>query len=113
MRYLFIFSVYFIFHSTCLYAQAPAVEWQKCLGGGGGDYGHSIEPTSDGGYITAGYAGSNGGDVSGYHGNADVNDFWIVKLNSSGGIQWQKSLGGISIDQASVIHQTPDQGYIV
>jgi gliding motility-associated-like protein len=115
MRYLFLFtfSAYFLFNH-CLYAQAPAVEWQKCLGGGGGDYGHSIVPTSDGGYISAGYTGANGGDVTGFHGsNIGIEDYWVVKLNSTGTIQWQRSLGGTYMDQASVIRQTADGGYIV
>jgi len=51
--------------------------WQKTLGGSDNDYGESVDTTSDGGYIVAGYTQSNDEDVSGNHGVWDV---WIVKL---------------------------------
>ncbi len=86
------------------------IQWQKSLGGSDYDYAHSIQQTSDGGYIVAGYSSSKNGDVIGNHGSAD---FWIVKLTNNGNIQWQKSLGGSSSDVAFSIKQTLDGGYIV
>ena len=59
----------------------------------------------------AGYTESNDGDVSGYHGG-DY-DAWVVKLNSSGDILWQKCLGGTIDDRAYSIQQTSDGGFIV
>jgi gliding motility-associated-like protein len=96
--------------SALVQGQEPAVEWQKCYGGGEGDYGKSITPTSDGGYIMAGYAESIEGDITASKGTID---YWIVKINSSGNIQWQKNFGGRSWDMASAIHETSDGGYIV
>ena len=87
-----------------------SVEWQKCLGGSGRDEAHDIQQTKDGGYIIAGYSGSADGDVSGNHG---YYDYWIVKLNTAGNLQWQKCLGGNSQDAAQSIQQTPDGGYAV
>jgi hypothetical protein len=89
---------------------APVIQWQKSLGGSNNDVANSIQPTADGGYIVAGYSLSNDGDVSNNHGNED---FWVVKLNSTGSIAWQKSYGGSSIDIAYSIKQTTDGGYIV
>jgi hypothetical protein len=86
------------------------IEWQKCLGGSSWDVGRSIQQTIDGGYIAAGYAMSIDGDVSGNHGAFDL---WIVKLDETGTIQWQKSLGGSNFDYAFSIRQTTDGGYIV
>jgi len=86
------------------------IQWQKCLGGSDGDGAFSIQQTSDGGYIVAGVAYSNDGDVSGNHGDSD---YWIVKLDETGKIQWQKCLGGSSYDEAYSIQQTSDGGYIV
>ncbi|MBX2930966.1 MAG: gliding motility-associated C-terminal domain-containing protein [Chitinophagaceae bacterium] len=86
------------------------IEWQKCLGGSGYDYAYSIQQTTDGGYIVAGHSNSNNGDVSGNHGNPD---YWIVKLDALGNIEWQKCLGGSASDYAYSIQQTTDGGYIV
>ncbi len=108
-------------------AQAPGIEWQKSLGGSGteGDYLRSIQQTADGGYIVAGRSNSNDGDVTGNHGYDSYNedlaeyfwigsiDYWIVKLDNAGTIEWEKSLGGFSFDYVGLIQQTTDGGYIV
>lgn len=87
-----------------------SIEWQKSLGGWGEDVPNSVQSTTDGGYIVAGYTGSIDGDVTANHGSFD---YWIVKLSGSGSIQWQKSLGGSDIDFAQDIQSTPDQGCVV
>ena len=86
------------------------IEWQKCLGGENDDRANSIQQTNDGGYIVAGRSASIYGDVSGNHCGYD---YWIVKLNSLGDIQWQKCLGGNGTDESTFIQQTNDGGYIV
>lgn len=97
----------------CLPAQKPAVMWQKCLGGNNGDYSNSVEPTPDGGFITAGYTeGRDNGDLTGYHGNPIVGDIWIVKTDNAGNIQWQKCMGGSFVETGAYIHATADGGYI-
>ena len=87
-----------------------AIQWQKSLGGTDQDYGQSGSQTTDGGYIVAGYTGSNDGDVSGNNGTID---FWVVKLDGSGNIEWQNALGGSDHDYAREVRQTADGGYIV
>ncbi|MCL5037335.1 MAG: hypothetical protein M1269_09505 [Chloroflexi bacterium] len=84
--------------------------WAKCLGGSGAEYAYSVQQTSDGGYIIAGKAFSNDGDVSGNHGNGD---YWVVKLDNTGNIEWQKCLGGSGYEEAWSIQQTADGGYVV
>jgi hypothetical protein len=91
-------------------SSSGAVLWQKTIGGSESDYAYSIQATPDGGYITAGYTYSNNGDVSGNHGDADA---WIVKLSSTGAIEWQKALGGSGEEIARSVLPTPDGGYIV
>jgi len=86
------------------------IQWQKCLGGSNNEIAYSIHQTTDGGYIMAGTSASNDGDVSGNHGGYD---YWVVKLDSVGSIQWQKSLGGTNYDAAQSVQQTFDGGYIV
>lgn len=86
------------------------IVWEKSLGGTGADYANSVQQTNDGGYIVAALAGSNDGDITGNNGNDDA---WIVKLDSTGNIEWQNSLGGSLWDYANDIQQTSDGGYIV
>ena len=99
-----------LFSSYNLSAQAVTIEWQRYLGGTADDYANSIQQTTDGGYIVAGASGSNDGDVTGNNG---VWDYWVVKLDASGNIIWQRSIGGASLDEARSIQQTTDGGYIV
>jgi hypothetical protein len=86
------------------------LKWQKCLGGSEDDFGYAIQPTADGGYILTGFTASIDSNVSGNHGKYDV---WIVKLNSSGTLKWQRCLGGSEDDIGNSIQQTNDGGYIV
>ena len=51
---------------------------QKCLGGSDFDVAVSIDNTSDGGFVLAGFTYSQNGDVTGVHG---LSDYWILKLN--------------------------------
>jgi hypothetical protein len=110
---IFLVSIFLLVSFTSVVKaqnSAPSIEWQKSLGGSGFDYASSIHQTSDGGYIIAGRSSSIDGDVTGNHGGSD---YWIVKLNSQGTLQWQKSFGGSSSDSASSIQQTSDGGYII
>jgi hypothetical protein len=88
----------------------PSIEWQISLGGSADDWAYSIQQTNDGGYIIAGYSASTDGDVTGNQGSAD---YWIVKLDPNGAIEWEKSLGGSDYDYATSIQQTKDNGYII
>ena len=80
------------------------VTWQKTYGGAYNDYAYSIQQTSDGGYIVAGYTSSFG---------AGSDDIWVLKLDSAGNVTWQKTYGGSSHDYANSIQQTNDGGYII
>jgi hypothetical protein len=86
------------------------IEWQRTYGGSGEDIGYSISPTLDGGYIVSGETQSNNGDVTGFHGALD---YWVLKLNFEGKIEWQKAMGGASFDRTAEVLQTSDEGFIV
>ncbi len=86
------------------------IQWQKCLGGSLEDYGWDVKQTADGGYVLTGFSDSDDGDVSGNHGNYD---YWVVKTDASGNIQWQKTLGGSAYDAPYAIEQTRDHGYVI
>ncbi|UWY30110.1 T9SS type A sorting domain-containing protein [Flavobacterium sp. TR2] len=88
------------------------IQWQKTYGGQYSDILRSMEQTSDNGYILAGYSNSPiSGDKT--EANKGVGDYWILKINDTGAIQWQKTYGGDGDDQPYVIHQTKDEGYIL
>lgn len=110
MRKILLFISYSIY-SLHISGQIPNIEWKKCYGGTDEDKAYSIQQTTDGGYILAGYSYSNDGDASNHHGNS-LPDCWVVKLDNTGNIKWQKSLGGTSSDEANSIQQTTDGGYI-
>jgi len=85
------------------------IEWQKTYGGLSNDFGSAIYEASEGGFIVVGSTMSNSGDVSGNHGYSDV---WMLKINATGGIEWQKCLGGTDYDYGSDIIQTHEGNYI-
>jgi hypothetical protein len=93
--------------------QAPGIEWQKCYGGSNGDIANCIILATDGGYAIAGYTNSKDGDLSKNHGGLEPSEVWVIKLNSSGTIEWQTSIGGSSGDGANSIVRTFDGGYAV
>jgi hypothetical protein len=87
-----------------------ALLWQKTYGGTSYDNANSIQQTSDGGFIIAGSSYSADGDATFNHG---VADYWIVKTNPTGIVQWQKSYGGTNVEIATFIRQTTDNGFII
>jgi len=90
------------------------LEWQKIYGGNDVDVAVSILQTYDGGYVFAGTTASSNGDVKGLHNpGLGFNDIWVVKINSTGTIIWQKCLGGSRSDKAGGIIQTSDSGLVV
>jgi len=89
---------------------AGTLQWQKSYGGSGDDKAYSVRQTSDGGYIVAGSASSIDGDVTGNHGSLD---FWVIKLDNSGNLVWQKALGGTGAEAAYNVIETYDGGYAV
>lgn len=91
------------------------IEWQKTIGGANLDILRSASQTSDGGYIIGGASNSNisGEKSENVRGSNSNYDYWILKLNSSGDILWQKTYGGESTEELSIIKQTSDMGYIV
>ncbi|MBK7887442.1 MAG: T9SS type A sorting domain-containing protein [Bacteroidetes bacterium] len=87
------------------------IQWQNTIGGGSSEYLNSIQQTTDGGYILAGTSQSNiGGDKTEY--GFGFFDYWIVKVDSLGDIQWENTIGGSLVDYLYSIQQTTDGGYI-
>ncbi len=86
-----------------------SIEWDKSIGGSDHDIFTTIFRTADDGYILVGYSFSSDGDLVQ---NQGICDAWILKLNSVGIIEWQKTYGGSDAEYLYDIQQTPDGGYI-
>jgi hypothetical protein len=80
------------------------VQWAKTYGGAGWDQPYSVQQTSDGGYILTGETTSFG---------AGDRDFFLIKTDANGNVQWAKIYGGTNWDQAFSVQQTSDGGYMV
>uniref|UniRef100_A0A832MMH2 PEGA domain-containing protein n=1 Tax=Pseudothermotoga hypogea TaxID=57487 RepID=A0A832MMH2_9THEM len=83
--------------------EVQQVVWQKVFGGSNDDRAYSIQQTSDGGYIVAGYTWSS----------SNREEVYILKLDANGNKVWEKTFGGSYDDRAYCIQQTSDGGYIV
>ena len=82
----------------------PEEVWDKIFGGTDDDRAYSVQQTSDGGYILAGPTKSYG---------AGSYDFWLVKTDSNGNKEWDKTFGGTFADFAHSVQQTTDGDYII
>ncbi|MCS6789045.1 MAG: hypothetical protein NZ484_00525, partial [Patescibacteria group bacterium] len=79
------------------------IDWAKTVGGTQADVAYSVDATSDGGCIAAGYTNS-------YGTNSDI---LVVKFDSLGNIQWTKVIGGSSFDSAYSITKTSEGNYVL
>lgn len=87
------------------------IQWQRTLGGKYMDILESVEQTVDDGFIIGGVSNSPISNTKMF-GSYGSGDYWIVKLDKEGNIEWQKVLGGEKDDHLYIIHQTKDNGYI-
>lgn len=89
-----------------------SIEWDKTIGGDSADILNSIIPTSDDGFLLAGESWSNiSGDKT--ENSQGEGDFWVVKINSIGSIEWQNTIGGDNVDRCYSSYQSTDGGYIL
>ncbi len=95
--------------------EPPAIIWQNTIGGTSGDLPTTIFQTLDGGYIFGGtsYSDISGDKTEGFFGGGYGGDYWIIKTDNSGIIEWQNTIGGTSGDWLTSIEQTADGGYIL
>ena len=87
------------------------VDWIRTFGGSGEDTAQSIIQTQDGGYAVLGFSNSVDGDLVGK--TTMVNDYWLLKLDAEGNLQWSNTYGGSKDDRGQSIIQLSDGGYAI
>lgn len=87
------------------------VDWIINYGGSGEDTAREIVATADGGYAILGFTNSIDGDITDK--DLAVNDYWLVKLDIDGNIEWNKTYGGSDDDIGQSLVQTLDGGYAI
>jgi hypothetical protein len=85
------------------------IQWSRTYGGSADEQGASIEIT-DRGYVFAGSTVSTDGDVSYNHGLSDV---WMVSIDNSGNILWEKTYGGPGYDGPNMLRKNADSSFIL
>ncbi len=78
--------------------------WTKTFGGTSYDIVSAVQQTVDGGYILSGQTGSSG---------AGSTDFWLIKTDENGILEWDETYGGVLADEAYSMQQTDDNGFII
>ena len=84
-------------------------DWTKNFGGSGEDTAQAVINTTDGGYAILGFSNSTDGDI--IDKATAVNDYWLLKLDAEGNLEWNKTYGGSKDDRGQSLVQTSDGGY--
>jgi len=92
------------------------IEWQNSTGFSGSDQGFSLIQTSDGGYFIGGMLDVTASNGEGNAKSSTINhaggDYWGIKLNQSGNIEWRRFFGGSNTDTCNDVIETSD-GYLL
>lgn len=110
-KYLLI-SIFAFVNIFYCFAQDPQIEWQNTIGGASQDYLYAMAKSEDGGYLLGGTSYS---DSSGDKSENSLGDFdyWVVKINSIGEIEWENTIGGNNEDILWSVISTSDGGFVL
>jgi hypothetical protein len=81
-----------------------AVQWEAAFGGPSGDYVRTVKETADGGFFVVGETYSYG---------AGEEDVWILRLDASGAVRWQRTYGGHLPEYFESAEMTRDGGLVM
>ncbi|OPY55857.1 MAG: Protease inhibitor precursor [Pelotomaculum sp. PtaU1.Bin035] len=82
-------------------------QWEKTFGGINSDYGRFVQQALDGGYIITGGTESYGA------GKSDNPDLYLIKTDTAGNKEWEKTFGNVDDNYGISVNQTADGGYII
>ena len=101
MKTKLLLTILLVFVGLSINAQTT---FQKTYGGSGNDFGHSVQQTTDGGYILFGQTSSLGNGEQ---------DMYLVKTDNQGNQLWYRTYGGANWEFGISVQQTTDGGYIL
>ncbi len=84
--------------------------WSRTYGGTNDDRAEKLIQTKDGGYVMVGYSRSNDEDATT---NEGLQDYWIVKVDTQGELEWEKNFGFAGIDRAYSVVETLEGGFFI
>lgn len=90
--------------------QAGDIIWGKSIGGANDDKGYAVVETQDGGFAVGSFTISDDGNLKDK--DLGAGDFWIVKLNVKGDIEWSRTYGGEHPDRLFSLTGAKDGGII-
>jgi len=99
----------FSYHSDVIIIKTDSkgnFQWERTFGGTGYDTGRSVQQTADGGYIIT-------GDFDCTKETGRTSDLWLIKVDSNGKKQWERTFGGTGIDMGTYVLQKTDGRYLV
>ncbi len=88
------------------------MEWERTFGGDNLDLMFSVAQTNDGGFVLGGhsFSGMSGDKTEANIGNSD---FWIVKIDALGNLEWDKTIGGIEEERLNDIQVAADGNILI
>ena len=91
---------------------AGIVLWDQTIGGSATDYLYAVLETPEGGFLLGGYSYSGiSGDKT--EENLGEQDYWIVKTDATGNIDWQKTIGGDETDVLRALVPVEGGGFLL
>lgn len=103
-KILFLIS---FFISANIFAQKPYIDWSKTYGGQADDRLKDLIQLEDGSLVAVGFAVSSDGDVQQNQGGKDI---WVVKMDATGELLWERTFGGSADEEANAVTVTEDGG---
>lgn len=87
-------------------------QWDRVYGGPDVEHLYTLQTTRDGGFVMGGCSSSqpSAGKRSAAFG---AQDFWAIKADAAGNVQWEKAFGGTGADELHSVQQTVDGGYLL
>ena len=86
------------------------VEWRNYYGGTSNDRSYDATELANGNFVLVGTSESVDVDITDPKGSYDV---WVVTINPTGNLLWEKSLGGSEIDGANAVHENAEGNIVV